>query len=136
MHASRIVSSLLLFVALVLMVSAVRAKAARDPAGNLTAAVEPAGELVVYEAASSIYCKLFRRDVLPTYLSSPRALRVPIRFVEITAPEAEADHIVQTITTVPTIVFLKEGVEEGRIVGYVGPENFFHVVSRLLGPLE
>lgn len=90
-------------------------------------------QFVVIEAEGCIYCHLFRRDVLPSYLSSPRAQQVPIRFLDVNEAEAEGGvGLSSPIDVVPTVVLLKENKEVGRIPGYLGPESFFHSVSYLL----
>ncbi|MFT3733344.1 MAG: thioredoxin domain-containing protein [Hyphomicrobium sp.] len=98
------------------------------------AAIPSAGalELIVVEAEGCIYCKLFRRDVLPTYQASEQAKDLPVRFVDIN--DVEADHLSfkSEVDIVPTFVVVKSQQEVGRISGYVGPENFFHSISYLL----
>jgi thioredoxin-related protein len=89
-------------------------------------------ELVVVEAKGCIYCKLFRRDVLPSYQASTQAKDLPVRFVDIN--DIEADHLSfkTEVDIVPTFVVVKSQQEVGRISGYIGPENFFHSISYLV----
>lgn len=89
-------------------------------------------ELVVVEAEGCIYCKLFRRDVLPAYQASSQARDLPVRFVDIN--DIEADHLEFTasVDVVPTFVVVKSRHEVGRVSGYVGPEDFFHAISYLI----
>jgi hypothetical protein len=115
----------------VLMLSAYAAVAARtDAPAKPSIELE---ELIVIEAQNCIYCAIFRRDVMPNYRRSKRGADLPIRFVDLN--DAEADHLklAAAITTVPTIVLMRGGTEAGRLVGYTGPEGFFHSLARLLG---
>jgi thioredoxin-related protein len=105
-----------------------------DPETPLATATDY--ELVVVEVENCIYCGLFRRDVLPAYQGSKRGRAVPIRFIDINAPDVEKLQLSAPIDSVPTVLVLKSGTEVGRIPGYVGPENFFHSINRLLPELH
>jgi thioredoxin-related protein len=87
---------------------------------------------VVVEAEGCIYCKLFRRDVLPTYESSEQARDMPVHFVDINDIDANHLDFKTDVDIVPTFVVVKSRHEIGRISGYIGPENFFHSISYLL----
>ncbi len=93
-------------------------------------------ELVVLEAEGCIYCQIFRRDVLPAYEISQRAREVPLRFVDLNETQSEKLALSEPVDLVPTVVLLKDHKEVGRIAGYVGPEAFFHSVSRMLAEAE
>jgi thioredoxin-related protein len=90
-------------------------------------------ELVVFEAPGCIYCRIFRRDVLPAYSASPRAREVPLRFVDVNEIDRNRLGLAEPISSVPTFVLMRGGREEGRIAGYTGPESFFHLVGHLIG---
>lgn len=89
-------------------------------------------EILVVEIDNCIYCGLFRRDVAPTYRGSSRAKTVPMRFIDINAPDVDRLALTAPIDSVPTVLVVENGRELGRIAGYVGPEIFFHSLSRLL----
>ena len=89
-------------------------------------------EIVVMEVEGCLYCPIFRRDVWPVYLASPRARDVPLRFQDLNAAGAERLKLRAPIETVPTAVLVRDGVEAGRITGYVGPELFPRMVTDLL----
>lgn len=111
--------------------------AARDAASPIvTGSIGARDELVVYEIASSAYCRLFRRDVVPAFERSTRARSLPMRFVDLSAEGASEAGLDAPVTTVPTVVLLRDGREVGRITGYTGPENFFHLVNHMMGPVE
>lgn len=90
-------------------------------------------ELVVVEVEGCTYCDVFRRDVLPAYKASSRAKDLPLRFVDLNAPEAA--HLVLNegpLTVVPTLLLVKANHEVSRVPGYMGPENFFQSVTWMM----
>lgn len=93
-------------------------------------------ELIVLEVESCLYCNLFRRDVLPRYQASPRAQKVPLRFLDLNDKAADELGLDSPVLIVPTVVLMKGNQEIGRVPGYVGPENFFHAVNHLIGTAE
>ncbi|MBA4172537.1 MAG: hypothetical protein C0511_07760 [Hyphomicrobium sp.] len=93
-------------------------------------------ELIVLEVESCLYCTLFRRDVLPRYQASPRAQKVPLRFLDLNDKAADELGLDGPVLIVPTVVLMKGNQEIGRVPGYVGPENFFHAVNHLIGIAE
>lgn len=104
-------------------------------AGLDTETLPPSGtafELIVVEADGCIYCKLFRRDVLPAYETSEQAKTAPARFVDVNDIETAHLDFTTPVEVVPTFVVVKSGHEIGRIPGYVGPENFFHSINYLI----
>jgi thioredoxin-related protein len=104
------------------------ARAAPDMSLPHTANVE----LVVIEAEGCRYCEVFRRDVWPAYVASPRAHEAPMRFLDINDEAAEHLRLAAPVTMVPTVVVIRDGAEVGRIAGYVGPESFFVTVKSLI----
>ena len=89
-------------------------------------------ELLVFEAKNCPYCFIFRRDVMPGYLQSPRARDVPMRFIDVSKADMSSLQLRAPLTMLPTVVLMQNGREVDRIVGYMGPEPFFHMVSRLM----
>jgi thioredoxin-related protein len=89
-------------------------------------------EILVVEISNCLYCGLFRRDVAPTYKASARGRAVPMRFIDINAPDVDRLALQSPIDSVPTVLVVENGREVGRIAGYVGPEFFFHSLNRIL----
>lgn len=89
-------------------------------------------ELVVMEADGCIYCRLFRRDVLPAFEASEQGRQMTVRFLDINNLESSKLELQSAVDIVPTFVVVRQGKEIGRIPGYVGPENFFHSIDYLL----
>ena len=106
----------------------------------VTAAPRPAterisqttAELLVFESKGCAYCFIFRRDVVPGYLQSRRSRDVPMRFIDVGKADMSRLQLRAPLTMLPTVVFMQNGREVDRIAGYMGPEPFFHMVSRLL----
>jgi hypothetical protein len=93
----------------------------------------PSGmELIAFEAPGCIYCPIFRRDVAPSYPATRAGKAAPLRFVDINDARADALKLASPVTIVPTLVLVRDGVEIGRINGYVGPINMHHMLDTLL----
>ncbi|HYD16136.1 MAG TPA: thioredoxin family protein [Hyphomicrobium sp.] len=104
--------------------------AAPDRGGEAAAATGI--ELIAFEAPGCIYCPVFRRDVAPSYAVSRAGKAAPLRFVDINDASADALKLSSPVTMVPTLVLVRDGVEIGRISGYVGRENMHHMLDTLL----
>jgi thioredoxin-related protein len=89
-------------------------------------------ELLVFEAKGCAYCFIFRRDVVPGYQQSPRARDVPMRFIDVRKADLTRLQLRAPLTMLPTVILMEHGREVDRISGYMGPEPFFHMVSRLM----
>jgi thioredoxin-related protein len=96
----------------------------------------PSVELLVFERADCVYCRVFRRDVLPHYRQAVRDDAVPLRFVDIDASDMGNLGLKRRIDTLPTAVLMKNGSEVDRIVGYWSPDNFFKLLAHILGRME
>lgn len=93
-------------------------------------------QLLVLEVPGCIYCRIFRRDVLPSYEVSARAREVPIRFIDLNDIDEERFGLASPVDVVPTIVLMRDQQEVGRITGYLGPESFFHSINHLMVQVE
>jgi thioredoxin-related protein len=89
-------------------------------------------ELLVFEHPGCTYCQVFRRRVVPRYLSSPNAEKAPLRFVDIEKSDTGNLGLASPITILPTVVLIRNGREVDRIAGYWAPANFFKMVSFLI----
>lgn len=96
----------------------------------------PAVEVLVFEHPDCVYCRVFRRDVLPKYHEAMRAEAAPLRFVDIVTGDTASLGLNARIDTVPTAVVMRDGREVDRIVGYWDPVNFFQLLSRILTRME
>lgn len=128
----RFKAGLLASVGLPLAALAPAAGAAPD-LGATGRAPHPTGlELIAFEAPGCAYCPLFRRDVAPSYGSTRAGRAAPLRFVDLNDRAADSFRLSSPITVVPTLVLVQDGVEIGRISGYVGPDNIHHILGAML----
>jgi hypothetical protein len=96
----------------------------------------PTLEVLVFEHANCVYCRVFRRDVLPQYHQAVGANVAPLRFVDIAKDDTDGLGLNSRIDTLPTAVVMRNGREVDRIVGYWGPTGFFQLLSRILAKME
>jgi thioredoxin-related protein len=93
-------------------------------------------EVLVFEHPDCTYCRIFRRDVLPRYREAMPADTVPLRFVDIATNDTGSLGLKRRIDMVPTAVLMRDGHEVDRIAGYWGPDNFFKLLTHMLGRME
>lgn len=82
-------------------------------------------ELVVVEADGCIYCKLFRRDVLPAYEASKQGKDAPVRFLDVNDIETARLDLKSDVDVVPTFVIVKSQHEVGVSPDTWGPRTSF-----------
>lgn len=107
------------------------APAAPDP-GQMHPATASGLELILFEAPGCAYCPVFRRDVAPSYAATRVGKSAPLRVVDINDEAASALTLKSPVTVVPTVVLVRDGVEIGRIAGYVGRANMHRILDTLL----
>ncbi len=97
--------------------------------------VSAAAELVMFESASCSWCLLWHEEIGPIYPKTDEGKCAPLRRVDINDPLPEdLKHIAAVIYT-PTFVIMNEGKEVSRMVGYVGDDFFWPLLSEKLAPL-
>ncbi len=89
-------------------------------------------ELLVIEVENCAICTHVRTHIQPAYNLTPRAREIPLRYVDVTRRDELELGLTSRIQTVPTIVLLRDGREVDRIVGYTGPEIFFHALDAMI----
>ncbi|MCC7251702.1 thioredoxin family protein [Hyphomicrobium sp.] len=89
-------------------------------------------ELIAFEAPDCIYCPVFRRDVAPSYAASRAGKAAPLRFVDLNDATATRLKLAGPVTMVPTLVLVRDGIEIGRIAGYVGRESMHRLLHTML----
>lgn len=89
-------------------------------------------EVVVVETPDCAYCKLFRSRVLPADEASPQIRDVPVRFIDASGLNDGGVTLSGPVDVVPTTILVRDGIELGRISGYVGRENFFRSINYLM----
>jgi len=96
----------------------------------------PSLEVLVFEHADCVYCRVFRRDVLPQYHQAVGSNVAPLRFVDIAKDDTDSLGLNSRIDTLPTAVVMRNGREVDRIVGYWGPTGFFQLLSHILAKMQ
>ena len=108
---------------------------AAAPAAHGPAQMQPSVsglELILFEAPGCLYCRAFRRDVEPTYPATRAGKEAPLRVLDINDEAASVLRLNSPVTIVPTVVLVRDGVEIGRIAGYVGRANMHRILETLL----
>ena len=88
-------------------------------------------ELIIFEAEGCVYCRVFRRDVLPEYEQLDGSGGLPIRFLDVNEIGSLESGLASPLTIVPTAVVMVDGREVGRITGYMGKAPFLHMVRAI-----
>lgn len=87
-----------------------------------------APELVVYSSEQCVVSRQFEKEVAGDFASSNAGRAFSLRLVDIDNAPAGVT-LSQPITSTPTFVFVDQGVEMARFVGYPGREHFFRIVE-------
>jgi thioredoxin-related protein len=90
-------------------------------------------QLVVVEIEGCAYCPVLRRDAIPAFEATAMAKEVPVRFLDLNAPEAKQLTLTEgPLTVVPTLLLVKDNREVGRAAGYMGPDGFVMAAKWLM----
>jgi thioredoxin-related protein len=98
-------------------------------------AAAPAAELVMLEKPGCAWCARFDSEIAPAWPRTAEGKRAPLRRVDISRrwPDDLAGISPERFT--PTFVVIEDGVEIGRMRGYVGNEFFWFRIGELLAML-
>ena len=94
---------------------------------NATIGARTSMELLVFEHPDCTHCKTFRSRVAPRYRQSPQEAEAPLRFVDVTGTDTDRLALKSP---------MKDGREVDRIAGYWGSDNFFKMVTAIIGSAE
>jgi len=114
------------------------------PTGGMYAATDPATApvsrsgmvLLVFETDDCAYCRMFRKEIRPTYEQGARAKAVPMHFVDALQVDAEKVGLAGPVNVLPTVILVKDGQEVDRLTGYTGPEIFFQSLAVMMNRAE
>lgn len=101
----------------------------------LAVARAPAAELLMLEQPGCVWCARFNAEIAPAWPKTDEGRRAPLRRVDITQPWPDDLDGIDKERFTPTFVLIEDGVEFGRIRGYVGDEFFWYRVGELLALL-
>jgi len=91
-----------------------------------------AGELIMFETKSCVWCEAWDREVGGIYHKTPEAQAAPLRRVDLGARRPDDLGALRRIVYTPTFVLLEDGREIGRIQGYPGADHFWGLLGMLL----
>lgn len=86
-------------------------------------------ELIIFQAEGCVYCRVFRREVLPEYAKVYGSGGMPIKFLDVNEIGSLESALASPLTIVPTAVIMAGGREVGRISGYTDKTVFLQMVS-------
>ena len=100
-------------------------------AGSVKAA-DSRGQLVMITSSHCPWCEAFEDDVGKSYERTDEALVYPLRRHDfyVAMPDDLAHLTPATMT--PTFIFVRDGLEVGRIIGYPGAELFWWRFSEFI----
>jgi len=87
-----------------------------------------AAELVMFEAKGCTVCRSFNQDAGKDYATSAAAKILPLRRIDLHEDKIDIK-LKLPVTMTPTFVFVKDGSEITRFVGYPGRKFFFQIVD-------
>ncbi len=86
------------------------------------------GELVMFDSKACTVCRKFEAEIGDDYLASEAAGIFPLRRINIHRGTVDF-RLELPVTMTPTFVFVAEGAEIARFVGYPGRKHFFMLVD-------
>jgi thioredoxin-related protein len=95
-----------------------------------------AAELVMFEQVGCPWCQRWDREIAPIYGKTDLGRRAALRRVDITAARPPDLRGIAAVRYTPTFVLVDDGVEIGRIVGYIGEYQFWGLMDELIGKLK
>jgi len=95
-----------------------------------------AGELVMFEAKGCPHCARWNAEIAPVYDRTAEGARYPLRRVDL--DEARPPDLMDLvgIRFAPTFVVMEAGKEIGRIVGYLGEDQFYGLLGKIIGRFD
>jgi thioredoxin-related protein len=92
-------------------------------------------ELVLFENEGCPWCEAWDRDVGKIYDLTDEARILTLRRVELHDPMPADLRQIEDIQYTPTFVVVDDGKEIGRILGYIGPEQFWGLLGEIIKKL-
>ncbi len=95
-----------------------------------------AAELVMFEQAGCVWCRIFDREIAPVYGKTEEGQRAPLRRVDTDRTLPPDLTFIQAERLTPLFVLVDKGQELGRIRGYPGEDNFWGLLAILVKKLD
>ena len=91
-----------------------------------------AAELFIFESGGCEWCESWEEDIGKTFHLTDIGQRLPLRRLDIDDPIPAPFKHFKAIVFSPTFVLVEDGVEIGRIVGYIGEYQFWTLLEQLI----
>ena len=91
-----------------------------------------AAELFLFESDGCEWCEAWDEEIGSTYHLTEVGKRAPIKRFDVDDPLPKGLQIFKTVVFSPTFVLVENGVEIGRIVGYIGEYQFWALLEGLI----
>jgi thioredoxin-related protein len=90
-----------------------------------------AAELIMFDQPGCPWCLRWDREIAPIYPKTDLGRRAPLRRVDIRATRPDDLKTIAGVRYTPTFVLVENGREIGRIVGYLGEDQFWSLLQEL-----
>lgn len=94
-----------------------------------------AAELVLFETPGCPWCQAWDAEIGEIYPKTAEGRAAPLRRLDLGAPRPPELAALSEIVYTPTFVLMSEGREVGRILGYLGEDQFWGLLGALMGRL-
>jgi hypothetical protein len=88
-------------------------------------------ELVVFEQPKCRVCEGFRERVAPAYEEHETSEKAPLKYVDIVASPVGQAGLARELTTLPTVVLMKDGKELARVEGLFAAPDYMKLIDRM-----
>jgi thioredoxin-related protein len=95
-----------------------------------------AADLVMFEQAGCPWCARWDREIAPIYPKTDLGRRAPLRRIDVAATRPDDLKQLTGVRYTPTFVLVEGGTEIGRIVGYIGEDQFWGLLDELIAKLK
>ncbi|MBM3609585.1 MAG: thioredoxin family protein [Alphaproteobacteria bacterium] len=95
-----------------------------------------AGELIMVERPSCVYCLRWMAEVAPSYQKSPEAAVAPLRRYDLTLGPLKGVELKRPVRYTPTFILVDNGREVDRITGYLDNATFWGLYAPMIARLS
>ena len=102
----------------------------------LNVATVDAAELLLFEENGCEWCEEWDKEVGKTYHKTKMGILAPLRRLNINDPRPPNLKIIKGVVFTPTFVLLDNGLEIGRIIGFISEYQFWSLMEELIKKLQ
>lgn len=89
-------------------------------------------QLLMVEQPGCIYCARWNADVAPEYPLTDEGRAAPLHRVQLREPLPDGITLDRPAVFTPTFILLADGVEQGRLEGYVSEDFFWPMLAQMI----